>query len=74
MPAGAARVLALGVTYKPDVADLRESASIGTIRCLRERGAAVSYADPYVPALRVDDVEVERVDPGAVARSTRRCC
>jgi len=44
-----ARVLVLGLAYKPDVDDLRESPSIMLIEKLRELGADVSYNDPYIP-------------------------
>ncbi len=47
-----ARVLVLGVAYKKDVDDLRESPSLKVIEILESRGAAVSYHDPYVPSLR----------------------
>jgi UDP-N-acetyl-D-glucosamine dehydrogenase len=48
-----ARVLAVGVTYKPDVPDLRESPALLVIDGLLERGADVRYVDPYVPSLTV---------------------
>lgn len=44
-------VLVLGVAYKRDIDDLRESPALDVMNLLRERGAAVSYCDPYVPAL-----------------------
>jgi UDP-N-acetyl-D-glucosamine dehydrogenase len=47
-----ARVLVLGVAYKKDVDDLRESPSLKVIEILESRGAQVSYNDPYVPSLR----------------------
>ena len=47
-----ARVLVLGVAYKKDVDDLRESPSLKVIEILESRGAEVSYHDPYVPSLR----------------------
>lgn len=43
-----ARVLALGVTYKPDVGDLRESAAVEVIAKLARRGARVRFHDPFV--------------------------
>ncbi|MDP2688857.1 MAG: nucleotide sugar dehydrogenase [Deltaproteobacteria bacterium] len=43
------RILLLGISYKKDVDDLRESPSIELIRILRERGARIDYNDPYVP-------------------------
>jgi UDP-N-acetyl-D-glucosamine dehydrogenase len=47
-----ARLLALGVTYKPDVGDVRESAAIEVIARLHRKGAAVSFHDPFVEEVR----------------------
>ena len=44
-------VLVLGVAYKKDVDDLRESPSMKIMQLLSERGAALDYNDPYFPAL-----------------------
>ncbi len=44
-----ARVLILGVAYKPDVSDVRESPAIELIELLLARGAKVDYNDPHVP-------------------------
>lgn len=49
------RILILGVTYKADVNDTRESPAVDIIRELKARGATVAYADPYVP--RLDDFD-----------------
>jgi UDP-N-acetyl-D-glucosamine dehydrogenase len=43
------KVLVLGLAYKPDVDDMRESPSIHLIEKLRALGAVVSYNDPYIP-------------------------
>ena len=51
-PIKGAKVLVLGVAYKKDVDDLRESPSLKVIEILESRGAEVSYNDPYVPSLR----------------------
>jgi UDP-N-acetyl-D-glucosamine dehydrogenase len=45
------RVLVLGVAYKKDVDDLRESPSLKIIELLQQRGARVDYNDPYFPRL-----------------------
>jgi len=45
------KVLILGVSYKRDTSDTRESPSLDIMKLLRERGARVSYHDPFVPAL-----------------------
>jgi nucleotide sugar dehydrogenase len=47
------RVLVLGVAYKPDVSDYRESPALDVMHLLAEDGAKVSYHDPFVPAIRV---------------------
>jgi UDP-N-acetyl-D-glucosamine dehydrogenase len=44
-------VLVLGVAYKRDIDDLRESPSLTIIELLRERGATVAYNDPYFPTV-----------------------
>jgi UDP-N-acetyl-D-glucosamine dehydrogenase len=48
-------ILILGVAYKRDISDVRESPSLDVIRLLQVRGAKVSYADPHVPSLRMED-------------------
>jgi UDP-N-acetyl-D-glucosamine dehydrogenase len=50
-------VLVLGVTYKRDVNDVRESPALEIMHALREKGARVNYADPQVPQLMLDDVK-----------------
>jgi len=47
-----AKVLLLGVAYKKDVEDVRESPALKIIELLRRRGAVVSYHDPLIPVLR----------------------
>ena len=44
-----AKVLLLGVAYKKDVADLRESPAIKIVELLQQDGAEITYSDPYVP-------------------------
>ncbi len=50
-----AHILILGVTYKRDVADVRESPALEIIRLLQDKGARISYSDPLVPELQVGD-------------------
>ena len=47
-----ARIVVLGLSYKPDIDDDRESPSFELIELLQERGADVSYCDPFVPVAR----------------------
>src|SRR5581483_810059 len=50
-PLVGAKILLLGVAYKADVDDLRESPALTIIELLRSEGAVVSYNDPYVPSI-----------------------
>ena len=45
------RVLVLGLAYKRDIDDIRESPSLDVMTLLHQKGATVRYADPYVPTL-----------------------
>src|SRR5712691_1175989 len=59
-----AKILMLGVAYKPDIADMRESPALKLISLLSNAGADVSYHDPHVPSfeeygLRMDSVAYE---------------
>ena len=45
-------VLILGIAYKKDIDDMRESPALDVMRLLEERGAHVDYHDPYVPSFR----------------------
>ena len=51
------RVLVLGVAYKKDINDMRESPALDVIRLLEQQGAEVRYHDPYVPKFREDGHE-----------------
>jgi UDP-N-acetyl-D-glucosamine dehydrogenase len=57
-----AKVLLLGVTYKRDIADQRESPARPLARKLLARGAVVSYHDPHVPDWQVDGRPIARAD------------
>ncbi|NNH71021.1 nucleotide sugar dehydrogenase [Nocardia uniformis] len=57
-----ARIILVGITYKPDVADLRETPACPIARLLLESGAYVSYNDPHVSAWTVDDRAVPPSD------------
>lgn len=54
-----ARVLLLGVAYKKDINDVRESPALSIIDRLRAKGADVRYHDPYVEEVRFDDAHTE---------------
>src|SRR6202043_3246255 len=48
----------LGVAYKRDIDDVRESPALDVIHLLMRRGAEITYSDPYVPSIRVDEMEL----------------
>ncbi|MCK5352501.1 nucleotide sugar dehydrogenase, partial [bacterium] len=62
------KVLIIGLTYKKDVSDVRESPALDMIRLLENDGAQVDYSDPYVSELSIDDVLKESVplDPATI--------
>ncbi|HZA32106.1 MAG TPA: nucleotide sugar dehydrogenase [Propionibacteriaceae bacterium] len=57
-----AHVLLLGVTYKPDIADQRESPAVPLAKHLTAKGAVVSFHDPYVESWQVNGSQLLRVD------------
>lgn len=63
-PLKGSRVHILGVAYKRDIDDVRESPALDIIHLLGKRGASVTYSDPFVPKLHADGVvpEMSAVD------------
>ncbi len=55
------RVLVLGIAYKRDIDDMRESPALDVMRLLETRGATVHYHDPFVPSFREDGHEAHGV-------------
>lgn len=55
------QILILGVAYKPNVGDLRESPALDIIHLLKERGAELSFSDPHVDDLAEEGIEVPSV-------------
>jgi UDP-N-acetyl-D-glucosamine dehydrogenase len=62
-PLNGSRVLVLGVAYKPDVNDMRESPALKIIQLLTAEGAQVSYHDPHVPELPRKGLRSVPLDP-----------
>jgi nucleotide sugar dehydrogenase len=62
LPIRGSRILVLGVTYKADISDDRETPASPVIRKLRQLGADVVASDPYVEAFEVDGEPVTMVD------------
>jgi UDP-N-acetyl-D-glucosamine dehydrogenase len=64
------KVLVLGVAYKPDIADVRESPAVKLISLLQGAGAEVAYHDPHVPSFRENGLSMSSV---ALEPSTYDC-
>ena len=58
-----AKILALGIAYKPGLGDTRESPALQIIENLLDKGADVSYADPYVPSIVIRNSTFESRQP-----------
>jgi len=56
------RVLVLGVAYKPDIDDLRESPALDVIGLLQQGGVVVKYHDPFIPKIDDYDLDMSCVD------------
>jgi UDP-N-acetyl-D-glucosamine dehydrogenase len=61
-PLKGSRVHILGVAYKRDIDDMRESPAIDVAHLLLKAGAKVSYSDPFVPHFHVDSTEMQSVE------------
>ncbi len=57
-PVKGSRILILGVAYKPDIDDMRESPALDVIHLLQQKGAEVRYHDPYIPHFHHDGWEM----------------
>jgi UDP-N-acetyl-D-glucosamine dehydrogenase len=55
------RVLVLGVAYKPNVADTRDSPALEIVDMLAAKGAQVAYHDPHVPSITVNGTRFDSV-------------
>jgi len=56
-----ARIHLFGMAYKPNVSDVRESPAIDVAELLLQRGAALTYSDPFVPTVRAGTVSLDAV-------------
>lgn len=61
IPINGAKILALGVAYKPDINDDRESPALPIIEMLSGRSAAVAYNDPLIPKLKYNGINLQSV-------------
>jgi UDP-N-acetyl-D-glucosamine dehydrogenase len=72
-PLKGSRVLVLGVAYKKDVSDMRESPALDIIHLLEEKGAEVQYHDPHVPVFNHDGMAMTSVDDLDKALNEAEC-
>jgi UDP-N-acetyl-D-glucosamine dehydrogenase len=68
-----ARLLVVGVAYKPEVTDLRESPALDILGLLEEKGAIVEYYDPYVPSVEHEGINL-RSAPDLLEAARRSDC
>jgi UDP-N-acetyl-D-glucosamine dehydrogenase len=72
-PVRGARLLVVGVAYKPDVSDLRESPALDVIGLLQEKGAVVEYYDPYISSLELEGLSLRSVSDHLAAARRSDC-
>jgi UDP-N-acetyl-D-glucosamine dehydrogenase len=72
-PVRGSSILVLGVTYKADVNDIRESPALEIIEHLMKQGAHVSYADPFTPQLALEGHKLTAVEPTPDALAATDC-
>jgi UDP-N-acetyl-D-glucosamine dehydrogenase len=60
-PIKGSSILVLGVAYKPDIDDIRESPALDVIGLLQQKGAQVSYHDPFIPTVRHEGLTMDCV-------------
>src|SRR5215469_5748605 len=65
-PLKGSRVHIMGVAYKRNIEDVRESPALDILLLLKQRGASISYSDPFVPVLQMDGIDL-RAEPQSTA-------
>ena len=68
-PLKGSRVHVMGVAYKRDIDDVRESPALDIIHLLGKRGAKVGYSDPYVASISADGIEMKATPVSAAAEA-----
>lgn len=67
------RILVLGVAYKKDVSDCRESPALDVMRILTDKGAILSFNDPFVPTLRLGGKSLSSVELTPAVLESQDC-
>jgi UDP-N-acetyl-D-glucosamine dehydrogenase len=68
-PVKGSRIHVMGVAYKRDIDDMRESPALDIIMLLERRGGVVTYSDPYVPKLKLDSSTLEALPETAASQA-----
>jgi UDP-N-acetyl-D-glucosamine dehydrogenase len=71
-PLKGSHVHVLGVAYKRDIDDVRESPALDIILLLEQRGVRITYSDPYLPSIQLGDRRLSSAD--ALSMSARADC
>jgi len=66
-PVNGSTIHVMGVAYKRDIDDVRESPALDVMMLLQRKGATVTYSDPHVPSLKLDGVALEALPESAAA-------
>jgi UDP-N-acetyl-D-glucosamine dehydrogenase len=65
-PVKGSKIHIYGVAYKRDIEDVRESPALDIIHLLQKRGAMISFSDPHVPEIRLEDATLLAQDTAAL--------
>jgi len=68
-PVKGSRIHVMGVAYKRDIDDMRESPALDILLLLERRGAQISYSDPHVPRLALDGINLQAMPEEAAAEA-----
>ncbi|MCX6925723.1 MAG: nucleotide sugar dehydrogenase [Verrucomicrobia bacterium] len=68
-PVKGSKIHVMGVAYKRDIDDMRESPALDVMMLLQRRGGTVTYSDPHVPRLRLEGLELESLPETAAAEA-----
>src|SRR5436853_1295177 len=66
-PVKGSKIHVMGVAYKRDIDDMRESPALDVMLLLQRRGGLVTYSDPHVPVLRVEGLDLAAIPEDAAA-------
>ena len=66
-PVKGSKIHVMGVAYKRDIDDMRESPALDVMMLLQRRGGVITYSDPYVPRLHLEGMDLESLPESAAA-------